>query len=404
MNVIAKERNRNLLALCIARVLHGFGTSMFTIVYQPFLLELTNSLFITGFLVSIGGAMQFLPMPLIGKISDLLGRKITIIISIPLYIIGLLLFIVSDSTKFLFLLLGIILYFLGFAINNLNTQFLVSENTNKSKGLMYGFTFFSFFIGSIGGSFFVSIGQGVDTRFYYLLFIGILIIESVIFGFFLSTRIKDHKENISTKEDSNLSKEKLWVKFIKDSRMRAILIFFSLDLLIYGISLSIYNGGLNSYYHLTKEEIASITIWLNISNMLFQIPAGHITDKIGKKLTIFLSEIFGLGFFIINLITAVLWSNGFTNVLIPLLIVANISIGFSLITFIPSEQIILTELNEQRKAESYGIITFVRGIAYLPTGIIGALLMERLHYIFPFIFSSIGVLIEIWILFKYLHD
>jgi len=381
---------------------------MFNVVYQPFLLDLTNSLFITGVLVTLGSVMQFLPMPLVGKLSDRIGHKTTIIASIPLYIFGLALIFISDSNNILYLIFGIVVYYLGFTLNNMNGQFLVAENSGSSKGLMYSLIFFSFFIGSIGGNAFVIFGKSIDTRVFFLIFMGILIVEGVIFTFFLSSKWKEQKASALLNEDLHNKKEKIWLQFFKNPRMRSILIFFTLDIFIYGISFSIYNGGLRDYYHLTTEEISFIIIWMNITNMLFQIPAGRITDKLGKKKSLVLSAITGLAFFIINIIASILWSNGMTFVLIPSLVVslvvAHIIFAFSIITFIPSEQIILTDLGKNKKAESYGVVSFIRGVAFIPTGIIGALLIENVHYLAPFIITSIGILVEIWFLFKFFHE
>ena len=377
---------------------------MFNVVYQPFLLDITKSLFITGVLVTLGSVMQFLPMPLVGKLSDRIGHKTTIIASIPIYILGLVLIFISDSNNILYLIFGIVVFYLGFSLNNMNGQFLVAENSETSKGLMYSLIFFSFFIGSIGGNAFVIIGQSIDTRIFFIIFMGILIVEGTIFTFFLSTKWKEQKAAALLDEYLHSKKEKIWFQFFKNPRMRSVLIFFTLDIFIYGISFSIYNGGLRDYYHLTTVEISFIIIWMNITNMLFQIPAGRITDKLGKKKSLILSAITGLIFFIINIIASILWFNGMTFVLIPSLVAAHIIFAFSIITFIPSEQIILTDLGKNKKAESYGIVSFIRGVAFIPTGIIGALLIENVHYLAPFIITSIGILVEIWFLFKFFHD
>ncbi len=400
----SRVKSRNILVLCIAKLIHGFGASMFNVVYQPFLLDITNSLFITGVLITLGSVMQFLPMPLVGKLSDRIGHKTTIILSIPLYILGLVLIFISDSNNILYLTFGIVVYFLGFTLNNMNGQFLVAENSESSKGFMYGLIFFSFFIGSIGGNAFVIFGQSINTRVFFLVFMGILIVEGLIFSFFLSTKWKEQTTDALLKEDLHGEKEKIWLKFLKNPKMRSIIIFFTLDIFIYGISFSIYNAGLSDYYHLTTVEISFIIIWMNITNMLFQIPAGRITDKLGKKNSLILSAITGLIFFIINIIASILWSNGMTFVLIPALVIAHITFAFSIVTFIPSEQIILTDLGKSKKAESYGVVAFIRGIAFIPTGIIGALLIENVHYLAPFIITSIGILVEIWFLLKFFHE
>ena len=65
------------------------GAGMFNVVYQPFILDITGSVLMMGIVVTIGGIVQFLPMPLIGKLSDKYGRKRMMLGSIPFYILGL---------------------------------------------------------------------------------------------------------------------------------------------------------------------------------------------------------------------------------------------------------------------------------------------------------------------------
>jgi MFS family permease len=124
-------KKKNLTAISIARVIHGFGIAMFTVIYQPFILALTKSLFLTGIIVSIGSIMQFLPMPLVGRLSDKLGHKNTLIMSIPVWILGLLSLVFANSNAIYLLVFGISMYFLGFTLNNINAQFLVSLNSGN---------------------------------------------------------------------------------------------------------------------------------------------------------------------------------------------------------------------------------------------------------------------------------
>ncbi len=396
-----KTRRRNLVALAIVRLIHGLGTGMFMIIYQPFLLELTNSIVLTGLFVSIGTMMQFIPMPLIGKLSDKFNRQYILILSIPVYIIGLLFLINAYSNSLYFIVFGIIFFFLGFIMNNVNTQFLIAENCNESKGRIFGFMFFSYFGGTIAGSIFIILGQGLNSRFYLMVFIIILIIEGIFFTFFLSPQIHPKHKILINK---NNKKENMWVKIFKTKTLRSILIFFTLDLFVYSIALSIYSGGLNDYYNLTKENIAFIVLWFNIANAIFQIPAGHITDKIGNKKTLILSQFFGFGFFFMNILSVILWMNYIRNTLIITLSIGYVLFALSVCTFIPAEQVILTSLGESQKTESYGIVSFFRGIGIIPTGILGGLIVQNVHYIAPFIVSTIGILFELLYLVKFFHD
>ncbi len=401
---IDKIKRKNLWVLFFINLLHGMGAGMFNVVYQPFILDLTGSVLIMGILVTIGGIVQFLPMPLIGRLSDRFGRKKMMLSSIPFYFLGLISLIFSSSTAIIFLILGIVLYFLGVVINNLSSLIFISENSNKSKGLMYGLILFSFFGGTIFGSTFVLLGGAFDSRVFFLIFLGIIIGEGTINLVFISEKFRFDKNprSISLKSiDTELS---VWKKIMKNPKSKALLIFLTLDLFIYNIGLSIYSGGLKDFYFITREELALITIVFSTSNMLFQIPGGHLADKIGKKKSLIFSQYFGLSFFAINILAYFVWAGGFTAFLLPALIISHIPFAMSVCTFIPSEQMALTDLDETRKAESYGIVGMIRGIGFIPTGYIGGFLVVNVHYVAPLIISFFGIFFEIWYLFKYFHD
>jgi MFS family permease len=401
---LEKKKRNNLIAISITKLLHGFGTNIFNVIYQPFLLQITNSLVLTGFIVSLGSIMQFLPMPFIGRLSDKYNRKILITFSMPVFMMGVFLFMIASPSTIFYAILGLLLYFFGATINNLNSQFIISENSDKSKGLIYGFMFFSFFMGSIGGSILlILIPYYYGSKIYFLLYIGILAIEGIIYAILLSTKTHT-KESISL-FNKNKKKMNLWKNiFINSKTLRSILIFFTLDIFVYGTTLSIYNAGLVEFYHLTTENIALLSIGMNTTNMIFQIPAGRVTDKLGNKRILILSQIFGLGFFIFNIVTIFLWINGITSIImLMLLLFGEISLALSIVTFIPAEQVILTDLGKERKYEYYGIINFMRGVGYIPTGYLAGLMVENIGYISPFIFSIVGVIFEILFLLRFFH-
>ncbi len=402
---IDKLKRKNLWILFIIGLIHGFGIGMLSVLLQPFILDLTNSILITGVLVSLGGVIQFLPLPIVGKLSDKHGRKILLLLSIPIYILGLLFFIISNSSTLYFLIIGILLYFMGFTINSLNRQFLTSENSDKAKGFMYGLMFFSFFGGTIGGSTLIMFNGSINSRFYFVIFAGILLIEWIIYFLFLTDIYKlKINQGLVPQHNPKNKDHKIWRKLLQTPKTKVLLIFFTLDIFIYSISLSIYSGGLKDQYNFTIEQLAIFSMTFNIASLVSQIPAGKLVDKLGKKKSLILSQFFGFGFFFMNTIAYSLWKMGFEIILIPFIIIGQICISLSVTTFIPSEQILLTNLDETRKAESYGIVGFIRGIGFMFTGVIGGLLIENVHYIAPFILSAIGVLFEVWYLVKYFHD
>jgi len=397
-----RVKKRNLWSQIIMNLIHGFGFSAFNVVLQPYLFDFTGgSLFYTGIIITISGIMQFLPMPFIGKLSDKYGLKKIWLFGPPIYAFGLMILIVTNNIPIL--IIGLLTYMLGAMVHSLNFQIFVSENSGETKkGIMYGIVFFAYFGGSIGGTYFVMFNLGYS--FYFQIFIIILIMEWLILVLIIRSpdAIKKHKK-LSLIKKAEL-KQKKATKLFQNSKIKVATLFFTLDVFVWGIALSIYNAGLTSYYNFTTSEIASIAVWFHISNMVFQIPAGRIADKIGKKKCLIISQYFGMVFFSMNILISVLWSQGITIFAFPGLIIGQIFFGISVTTFIPSEQMTLTNLDDSRKAESYGIVAFVRGIGMMPTGAIGGFLAENIHYIAPFAIGLVGLVFEIWFLIKYFKD
>jgi len=397
-----RVKKRNLWSQIIMNLIHGFGFSAFNVVLQPYLFDFTGgSLFYTGIIITISGIMQFLPMPFIGKLSDKYGLKKIWLFGPPIYAFGLMILIVTNNIPIL--IIGLLTYMLGAMVHSLNFQIFVSENSGETKkGIMYGIVFFAYFGGSIGGTYFVMFNLGYS--FYFQIFIIILIMEWLILVLIIRSpdAIKKHKK-LSLIKKAEL-KQKKATKLFQNSKIKVATLFFTLDVFVWGIALSIYNAGLTSYYNFTTSEIASIAVWFHISNMVFQIPAGRIADKIGKKKCLIISQYFGMVFFSMNILISVLWSQGITIFAFPGLIIGQIFFGIAVTTFIPSEQMTLTNLDDSRKAESYGIVAFVRGIGMMPTGAIGGFLAENIHYIAPFAIGLVGLVFEIWFLIKYFKD
>jgi len=339
----------------------------------------------------------------VGRLSDKFNRKKVWLLEIPLFFTGMIFLFFAENL--IFLVPGIILFYLTEVVGEISFNMYISASSNKTKkGILFGLMFFSIFIGNIGGEFFVLLNIVRDIRVYFLIYMIFSVGSYLIIIFVISDPISKQLKNSAINSEISNKKQNMWIDIFKTPKKRAIIIFFTLDIFIYNISLSIYGAGLRAQYGLTYEQMAFIAIWLSITLMISQILGGHLTDKIGKKRTLIMSELFGLGEFSIFILAFVLWTLGFHIFLIPLLSIGNILMGLNGATFIPSAQIILTDLDETRKAESYGIIGFLRGIGLIPTGIIGGFLTENVSYVVPFILSFIGVLFLIWFLYKYFQE
>ncbi|QEE14566.2 MFS transporter [Promethearchaeum syntrophicum] len=395
-------KKKNLYTIFITNIIHGFGFSMFNVVYQPYLYEITQSEVILGYLATFGMLMQLLPMQLSGKIADKHGRKSLILIGLSMIVVGLIIIVIFQ--ELVLIISGITLIFLGYGIRDPPKQIFTRENSeDKKHGLMFSLMFFGYFAGSIGGNLMVTY-LGKPAQFYFGIFAGIIILQIFIQFFFLKEeksaqpfQSKDVESVLSEETvKKDLKSESSWITIFKNPKNRRIIIFFLVDSMIWGISLSIYTGALVANYSLTKEQIGVIIIIFNISNMIFQIPCGHLVDKIGKKWSLFLGD--SLGFVIFGF--ALLGWVFRDQYLMPFLYAAHFVLGIVVSVFLPAQMALLSNLDKKKPTEYYGIMNLILALGFMPMGLISGLIIAKVHYIAPFIITLLLIPLELLYLVK----
>jgi len=394
-------KKKNLYTIFFTNILHGFGFSMFNVVYQPFLYQITESEVMLGYLTTFGILMQLIPMQLSGKLADKHGRKPLILIGLSLVVVGLI--ILAFFEEIVLIIIAIVLIFTGYGIRDPPQQIFTRENSEEKKhGLMFSLMFFGHFAGSIGGSLIVtSLGSAYESSFYFKIFVGIIIFQIIVQSFFLkeekSFQSKE-TESIQPKKmiKKDLKSESSWKILFKNPRNRKIVIFFLIDSMIWGLSLSIYAGALVANYGITKEQIGVILIIFNISNMIFQIPGGKLVDKIGKKRSIFLGDSMGFLFFGLALLG---WFFR-DSLLMPFLYAAHFILGIIVSIFLPAQMALLSNLDSKKPAEYYGIMSMILVLGFMPMGLISGLIIANVHYIAPFIITLLLIPFELLYLIK----
>jgi len=402
---IENVKRRNLWGMNALLLIDGFGGGMSIATFQPYILAFTGSMFLTGVLTTLGVILLTFPKPFIGKLSDRYGRKKIFLLGTPNLILGFFLIIIANN---LFLLvMGVMILNLGSSFGSLGVYMFVSESSKESRrGFNFGLIAFAFFGGGVFGKYFVTFGLFSDIRIYFVIFIILFFFEFLIQIFILFDPNPVIPVRMSNSSNNNKVPENIWKKLLSNPKTKTIIIFFTLDGLIYGTSGALYIAGLSSFYDLSTENIAFISLWFSVSSTIFQIPAGHFADRIGKRKSLVISQIFGIGYFSFIILGFIAWNLGFSLMLFLFLIIGEFLQGICVSTFIPSEGMTVTDLDEtgKRKAEAYGIVSFIRGVGFIPTGIFAGFLIEYVHYIAPFIITIVGILILILILHKYFHD
>ena len=238
-------KRRNLWALFFTALIYGFSSSPFFLVYQPFLLEVTGSLFITGILIILGGIIIFFPKPWVGKLSDRFNRKKIWLFDVPLAILGLIVLIFAENL--IFLVLGIVFYNMSAVIGEISYFMSISESSRISrKGLMFGLMFFGINVGGVCGLYFVMLDIVKEIRIYFVIYIIFSLVNYLILIFCISNPLNNETKNPIITPKNPHNRKKLWRNIFQNPKNKAVIIFFTLDVLVYNISLSIYGAGLRT--------------------------------------------------------------------------------------------------------------------------------------------------------------
>ncbi|MFX1480270.1 MAG: MFS transporter [Promethearchaeota archaeon] len=400
MKNLKKIRKRNLYACFTISLMYGFGEGGFFVILQPLLLEITGLLFSVGVIMTIVSLVQVILMPLIGKLMDRFGRKKLWLVASPIIIFGCILLIVAMSV----ILAGVavILIYIGGVIHTMSSLMIVSENSEDSKkGSNFSFRFFGGSGASILGFMLVLFNVSSDYKFYIWLFIVMNVFLWLVVFFALSPIKSDY---IKERNSSNPIKENKMAKLFQNPKIRKIVIFFTLNWFFYGVTITIWNAWFVDTYGVSGRALALFFIIVNTFRMIFQIPAGHIIDKIGKRKALIISLISCIYSSICSLIVFFTWSSGFTSILIPGYVFSVIFFAIYITLIIPVESMYFTNLTENGKAESFGTVKLITDGALIPTGVVGGSLADFVHPIAPEIVHFGGFMVLLWFPVRYFND
>jgi MFS family permease len=401
-----KKNNRRILY--IVNILHGTVLGFWNTLYQYHLLTLTDqNEFLVGVIQSTGFLLMLVMMLVSGLLAEKIGKKIIILIGTGMFISGFAVLIVGSSI--LLLIVGSMLAFGGFGCLDPSWVTVISENSDDhNKGMVYGLIFFFYFGGSIIGSLMVSWLEKYDfvyyfgessAPFYFLISIGLLSIEGLIQGFFLKVKKSPPEHDETSKPD----KKKIWMVYFHDKAMLLLLGFFILDAFVWGNFIQLYYTSLLSTengFALDEGDLALYVVFvMNLSNLLLQIPAGWLVDKIGPKISLFISELSGLICIILNII---IWF--FRDQVYVMLIISQVFLALAIVPFQPAQNKILTKIHPKRTAEVYGFMNFSRNIFWLGAGYINGWNLRTFGFIGPLMVGVIGVIIEIIYIFLFIDE
>ena len=446
------DRKKNIRTVFFLSLLWGLCSGFFNVILQPFLVDFVDSEFLFGVIMTAANLAQILPMILVGKVSDKIGRKRVHMVGFFLYIPAMILFVLSAEVNIatpLFLVVSaLLLTNLGFGTMDPALMALVAESSQETKrassfSILGLGTYISALIGPIvirllAGSiplhfYFYGLIGGYTVYFLFQLF---RLRESLHLPDYTTNYLKQFSQSISaftkvfaqffisiahfivmpfllifrnSKEEEqsnqflhNVEKDmSLFGDIFRTKGVKYAIGYFIFDSFLWGLSLNIYNGSVKYVYAYDESHIAIMQLVLNLSTIIFFVPLTKISDKLKRNEMLTMSQLVGSLFFTTNIIAH------FTlpEFRLYAILIGWVGLGGSIAFWVPGILSILTDFDPKRRAEVYGMVSGIKSLGWLPTGIIAGFIIERtietMGLLVPFFISIVLFPFELYLSMKF---
>jgi MFS family permease len=386
--------NRSVLALSVARMADAIGNSILFIIIPLYVAKLPKEYIhfpipvLVGILLSLYGFISALLQPVMGALSDRIGkRKILIQFGLGLIGIGTLAFVFAAN--FLDLLLFRAFQGIAVSITIPASMALMAEITKKetrgaAMGVYSTFRITGFTIGPLVGGF-LKDTFGFNAAFYTgfgFILIAICLVQIWVYD--VNTEKKDNSKKIKVR----IFEKKLLNAGIISAATASFMMAAAFSIL------TALENEFNSKLRINAFQFGIAFSMLMISRLLFQVPLGKYSDKIGRK-PLILS-----GLIIMGPATALLGITGSLFQLIAVRLLQGIAAaGIAAPAFAVAAD--LSHSGGEGRQMSIITMGFGLGIAAGPlvAGVLAVIFFEL-----PFL--SLGVLsfISAWIVFKYMPE
>lgn len=295
--ILALERN--VVVLGVTSALATFGNSLWYFFLPIYMHDMAIGITQIGMIYAAGNFLAFFVQPIGGYMTDRLGRKNTIIIGNLIYAISIGFF--SLINKAWMVLPVYMLFRLGSDLSIPATKVMLAESVPETKrGTAVG-SFYT--LAPVLAIFGPPLGGILVKSFSY----NLLFLISFILGIFMTVmRLAFLKETIKKTTTSFRG----WPSF-KSTISKYSEIFKNRNISFFFITFGLYSCALamtdfliplysENQLKLDTREIGLLFTIPSIAHLTFSLPAGKITDRIGKKKSIILSlvgrSLFCMGF------------------------------------------------------------------------------------------------------------
>lgn len=279
--------NHNALVISITELIHDSGSHLIWSFWSLYVLKLGGSIEILGLFTLLTGISSIILHPILGFISDRIGRKKPVVIGG--FIVSLFPLILAFADSWVWLIPGILLRAMD---NGLWTtrQALFTDNieiNKKGRSIAIFYTVMgltSSFLPALGGVLLDRMGVVQGFRIGLFLSSATLFIQSIVNAKYLQ---ESNREENRTQPRFQLAELRLFIKELieplkHNKKFQTVLI---------GQGILSFGNGLISQFTilyaieiigLSKTEWGLISSFSSFVNMIFRIPIGSFVDRIGN--------------------------------------------------------------------------------------------------------------------------
>ena len=392
----AQQGRRNLWVLAVFSFLRGAHNSIYTVIWQPFVLSLGASMPTLGLLNSLGGlngVVTTLVQPLGGWFADRLGHKPFIIVSGFAILAAYGLFALAGGLDIWSLLLIGVIFFGISAISRPAFSAMTAESVAvEQRGRAFGLIVMA---AMIPGVFMPILSGWTADRFGYLNVFALMLALEVL-GLFLIWRYLREMRRIQDKGITwRTGTFAFFRSFIPPKGLVGFFCAVAGDSLFWGMGWGILYGMLNKNYHFTIMQLAIMQCVMSLTWVVSQIPIGRYIDKHGSKGMLIFSEALGIPLMLVWMSTT----------RFEIFVFSQILFGLTASTWVPTVNTFLThQVSDNERAEAFSRLNTFRGVIACFGPAIGGFLYKWGGIRAPLIANLIGIFIVIAVLIFFVHE
>jgi len=391
----SNDRRANLSILALTAFLRGAHTSVYNVIWQPFVLSLGASMPAVGLLNSVGGNAGLIPtlvQPLGGWLADRLGRKPFIILASIAFIACYALFWLSGALNIWVLLL------LGVVALGVTALALPARNSMTAESVRerHGSAFSAIMVATMLPGILVPPFAGVlaDRLGYISVFPLAAALEALalflVWRYMRETRLSDGG-GIRWRDTSRVMLRSI----VPPPGLGGFFSAVAADSFFWSVGWGLLYGMISDTYHFSAEQLGIMSGVMSLAWAIVQMPIGRYIDRHDIKLLMIFSEGVGIPLMMI-------W---ITQTRFEIFAASHILMALTAATWVPTVSTYLTrKVGPAERAEAFGRLYLFRGVVAFPSSTIGGLLYAWGGLRVPLVVNLLGILVIMAILALFVHE